>query len=59
MNLIQGTKSFFIKSRRVWHALRKPSKKEYEQVAKVSAIGIALLGILGFLVGLLMKAFFV
>ncbi len=51
------TKSFTIKCKRVWHALKKPSRKEYEQVAKVSAIGIAALGILGFLVSIVMKAF--
>lgn len=47
--------SFFLKSRRVWHALKKPSKKEFWQVAKVSAIGILILGAFGFLMGLLMN----
>lgn len=51
------TKSFFIKCKRVWHVLRKPTKTEYEQIAKVSAIGIALLGVIGFLVSLAMTAF--
>ena len=51
------TKSFFIKCKRVWHVLRKPSRKEYEMVAKVSAIGILILGVLGFLVSMAMKFF--
>ena len=55
----QKTKSFFIKSRRVWSALRKPSKTEYTQVAKVSAAGIAILGVIGFVIMLIMKGFFV
>ncbi len=42
------TKSFLIKCRRVWHTLKKPSRKEFEQIAKVSAIGIVILGLLGF-----------
>jgi len=51
------TKSFFIKCRRVWHTLKKPSKKEFEQIAKVSAIGIIILGLLGFIISMIMKAF--
>lgn len=54
---MQELKSFFVKCRRVWHSLRKPSKEEYTQTAKVSAIGIGILGILGFVVSLIMKAF--
>lgn len=50
-------KSFFIKCKRVWHTLKKPSKKEFELTAKISAIGIALLGVIGFLVSIIMKAF--
>ena len=51
------TKSFFIKCRRVWHTLKKPSKKEFEQIAKVSAIGIIILGLLGFIISMIMKVF--
>ena len=57
MPLIEPTKMFFIKCRRVWSSLRKPTRKEYEQVAKVSAVGIALLGVIGFLVSIIMKVF--
>ncbi len=49
------TKSFFIKCKRVWHILKKPSRKEFETIAKVSAIGIAIIGLLGFLISILMK----
>ncbi|MAG11139.1 protein translocase SEC61 complex subunit gamma [Candidatus Pacearchaeota archaeon] len=55
--LATSAKSFFIKSKRVWHALKKPSKKEYLTVAKVSAIGIGILGLLGFLISIIMKFF--
>lgn len=53
------TKSFALKCKRVWHALKKPSKEEFKQVTKISAIGIAILGVLGFLVSVIIKAFFV
>ena len=55
--MLGKTKSFFIKCKRVWHTLKKPSKKEFETVAKVSAIGIGVIGLVGFLIGLAMKVF--
>jgi len=57
MKLVQSSKSFYVKCRRVWSALKKPSRKEFGQVAKISAIGIAILGILGFIISLIMKIF--
>jgi protein translocase SEC61 complex gamma subunit len=56
-NIITKLKSFTAKSKRVWHALKKPSKKEFEMVAKISAIGIAILGLFGFLISVVMKFF--
>lgn len=57
MKLWTATKSFAIKCRRVWLVLKKPSKKEFQTITKVSAIGIALLGALGFLISIIMKLF--
>jgi len=57
MKLLTSTKSFFVKCRRVWFALKKPSRKEFETIAKVSALGILILGVLGFLISIIMKAF--
>jgi len=51
-------KSFIIKCKRVWQVLRKPSKKEFTMVAKISAIGIILLGLSGFIISLLVKIAF-
>lgn len=51
------TKSFFVKCKRVWFALKKPSRKEFETIAKVSGIGILILGVLGFLISMIMKLF--
>lgn len=55
--ILISIKSFFIKCKRVWFALKKPSKKEFEIIAKVSAIGIGILGIGGFIISLVMKLF--
>lgn len=50
-------KSFALKSKRVWHVLTKPTKKEFWSVAKISAIGIVILGTVGFLISSVMKSF--
>ena len=53
-----GKVKYFIgKCKRVWHILKKPTKKEFEQVAKISAIGILILGLIGFIISMIMKAF--
>jgi protein transport protein SEC61 subunit gamma-like protein len=54
---LSSVKSFFVKCNRVWHVLKKPSRKEFETVAKVSAIGILVLGAFGFLISVIMKIF--
>jgi len=55
--LLGKSKSFILKCKRVWHVLKKPTKKEFEMVAKVSAVGITLLGVLGFLISIVVKSF--
>jgi len=52
-----STKSFFTKCVRVWKILKKPTRKEFETIAKVSAIGIAVIGVLGFLISIFMGVF--
>ena len=42
--------SFIVQSRRVWHLLKKPSAYEFKSIAKVSAVGILVIGAIGFLV---------
>ena len=58
MELAGKLKTFYEKSKRVWLVLKKPSRKEFEMVAKVSAIWVLILGILGFLVSIIIKIFF-
>ena len=47
-------KSFVKQMSRVWHLLKKPNKKEWTTIAKVSAIGLGLIGIIGFIISLIM-----
>ncbi len=53
--MIQKMRSFFLQSLRVWKILRKPTKFEYKTTIKVAALGIILLGLVGFLISLVMK----
>ena len=47
--------SFFQQCARVWTLLRKPTTEEFKAVSKVSAIGLGLIGVLGFLITLIMS----
>lgn len=47
--------SFFLQSKRVWHVLRKPTNEEFKTIAKVSAIGILIIGVMGFLIADIIK----
>jgi len=47
-------KNFYKKCVRVWKTLKKPSRKEFEMTAKVSAIGILILGVIGFVISIIM-----
>ena len=50
-------KSFFNQCTRVWKLLKKPSKNEFTTVAKVSAMGLGLIGFMGFVINILMTFF--
>jgi protein transport protein SEC61 subunit gamma-like protein len=49
LSLTQKTKRFFTEMRRVWKITKKPTTQEFKAIIKVTSIGIALIGILGFL----------
>ncbi len=40
---------------RVWHLLKKPSSKEFKTISKVSAIGLGLIGLIGFVISTAMR----
>ena len=50
-------KSFFIQCKRVWLVLKKPTKKEFSMTAKIAAIGIGIIGLMGFLIYMVMQMF--
>lgn len=47
-------KSFLLQCSRVWRLLRKPTSDEWKTISKVSALGLGLIGLLGFLITLVM-----
>jgi protein transport protein SEC61 subunit gamma-like protein len=51
---MEKLKSFGKKCIRVWHLLKKPDKLEFTTIAKVSAIGLALIGVIGFAINMAM-----
>jgi protein transport protein SEC61 subunit gamma-like protein len=51
-SLIQKLKSFYGECVRVLRITKKPDKMEYTTIVKVSGIGIALIGLIGFLITL-------
>jgi protein translocase SEC61 complex gamma subunit len=57
MEITSKIKSFILQSGRVWHVLKKPTGLEFKTVSKVSAIGILILGAMGFLIGDILKLF--
>lgn len=47
--------SFLVQTRRVWLVLRKPTGEEFKAVAKVSALGILAIGLVGFIISDIIK----
>jgi len=50
-------KSFTRQCLRVWYLLKKPDKTEFTTISKVSAIGLGLVGVIGFAISLVMGFF--
>jgi protein transport protein SEC61 subunit gamma-like protein len=47
----------FTQYKRVWRLLRKPSKEEFLTISKVSAIGLLVIGAIGFVIAMAMGMF--
>ncbi len=54
-----STKSFLLKCKRVWSVLKKPTRKEFEMTTKVSALGILIIGLVGFIISIIMTYVFI
>ena len=48
--MLTKLKSFIYECIRVFKITKKPSAQEFKTIVKVSAIGIAIIGLLGFLI---------
>ncbi len=53
MNVVEGLKGFIAQAQRVLAVTHKPRGQEYRQMALTTAIGIAIIGTIGFLINLL------
>ena len=54
-NLIQMFKDFIASSKRILMIARNPDKKEYWAMAKVTGLGILLIGFIGFFIALIVE----
>ncbi|WP_405325441.1 protein translocase SEC61 complex subunit gamma [Methanobrevibacter sp.] len=50
MNIKETTSDFIKQSKRVLKVARKPDREEYFNFSKVTAIGIAIIGVIGFVI---------
>ena len=50
MNIKETTSDFIKQSKRVLKVARKPDREEYFNFSKVTAIGIAIIGLIGFVI---------
>jgi len=48
-------KSFIKQCIRVWQLMKKPDRKEFTTIAKVSAIGLILIGLIGYVISLIIE----
>lgn len=55
MSIKERLVSFLGQCGRVWHLLRKPTTEEFKNVSKVSAIGLGIIGLLGFIITIIMS----
>ena len=56
--LMRKLSSEYNKYLRVCKLLKKPTMEEFKTISKVSAIGILIIGALGFVISILMKKMF-
>jgi protein transport protein SEC61 subunit gamma and related proteins len=46
-----------VQYKRVWRLLKKPSKEEFLTISKVSAVGLLVIGAIGFVIAMAMGMF--
>ncbi|MDD5331636.1 MAG: protein translocase SEC61 complex subunit gamma [Candidatus Nanoarchaeia archaeon] len=53
MNIMTRFTSFLQECKRVFQITKKPSKTEYMAIVKVTSIGIAIIGVVGFIISII------
>ena len=53
MNIKETTSDFIKQSKRVLKVARKPDREEFFDFSKVTALGIAIIGLIGFIIVLI------
>ncbi len=56
MNVVESVKGFVSQARRVLAVTHKPRRQEYRQMALTTAIGITIIGMIGFIINLMAYA---
>ena len=56
-NLLYKLKEFIRECKRVLRVTKKPTKEEFKTIVKVSAIGILLIGLIGFIIQFMKQVF--
>jgi len=51
-------KSMYVQYSRVWKLLKKPSMREFKTISKVSAVGLLVIGAIGFVISIAMTLMF-
>jgi protein translocase SEC61 complex gamma subunit len=56
--IIRTLKSKYTQYSRVWRLLKKPSMTEFKTISKVTAVGLLIIGALGFVISIAMTLAF-
>jgi len=54
--LVAKTRNFFVNSRKVLRHAKKPSRRELSITTKMSALGIIIVGVIGYVISLIFNA---
>jgi protein transport protein SEC61 subunit gamma and related proteins len=57
MGSLNNLKEFYQKCKRVWLVMKRPTKKEFNLISKVTAIGILIIGFVGFIISIIVSLF--
>ncbi|MGC9309141.1 MAG: protein translocase SEC61 complex subunit gamma [Candidatus Nanoarchaeia archaeon] len=57
-NIPQWLSSQYHRYLRVWKLMKKPSMQEFKLISKVTAVGLIVIGAIGFLISVSLKMFF-